>query len=243
MKIKLQLRLSFSEQASESGKGSQVSCFDWFTLGGWDWVLYWRTVHFGDGMAVLHLHRHQLHLGAFDAVLGGDFSARVLDSGLDTGGHCSGRGSQHLSLSLSLGKEGGGARGRGITQNVHDILADGLILYLLCLHHLSVADILRSWSASLCDKDIIASDTVWRWSRGVRCSKLRVGLCSRSSQTGASHQTQTQQLKHGEHEHHLVSSAGSLLHYSSSVDTHTTKYFTQARHLSVILCIFTIFSI
>ena len=51
-------------------------------LGGGDGVLDGGAVHLGDGVAVLHLHRHQLDLGVIYAVLGRHLAARVLHHSL-----------------------------------------------------------------------------------------------------------------------------------------------------------------
>ena len=168
-----------------------MSCLHRLTLGGGDGVLHRGAVHLGDGVAVLHLHRDQLHLGRLDTVLSGHLATRVLHCCLHTGGHCSSRRSQHLGVSISLGEEWSRTR-RSITENVHHILADRFILNLLSLHHLFLTDILSSGSALLGHQHIIGGHTVRSWSRG-EWSKLRVS--SGSSEAGGCQQTQRQKLK------------------------------------------------
>ena len=64
-----------------------VGSLHWLACGLGDLVLYWGAGDLGDGVAVLHLHRHQLDLGVVHAVLGGDLTTGVLDSCLDRVGY------------------------------------------------------------------------------------------------------------------------------------------------------------
>merc|ERR1711955_87698 len=92
-----------------------------------------------------------------------------------------------LSLSLPLMVTSVSNRSGSITQSVHNLLADLLILNLFSSHNLSAAHFLGMRSASLGDQDDISSDTVrsgssvvgdgsHRGSDGVASIDLGIGL-------------------------------------------------------------------
>jgi len=146
-----------------------------------DLVLNISAGHLGDGVAVLHLHGDQLHLGVVHAVLGGHLTAGVLHSGghrvgnsvgnrgnSSNGGNTSSIGETSkvlgISLSLSFTLDNGGGRGsdnsRAITDGVSDLLADLLVLNLLSVYSLLGADILGRGGADLGGEDLLLSHTV-----------------------------------------------------------------------------------
>merc|ERR1712243_217550 len=70
-----------------------------------------------------------------------------------------------------------------ITQSVHNLLADLLILNLLGIHSLSAAHFLRVSSTGLSDQDDIFRCTVWSRSSvvGDRVATIVLGICLRIS--------------------------------------------------------------
>ena len=135
-------------------------------------------------------------------VLGGDLPAGVLHGGRDGVGHGVGGISQELSisiglglrLSLSVGSVGSG----GVTDHVHHVLAERLVLDLLSLHHLGLADVLGPGRAGLGDEDLVAGDTVGgRHSQRPGEPKLRVGLglCCGGGQAGGDDETESEVLQ------------------------------------------------
>merc|ERR1719281_87261 len=77
-----------------------------------DLVLNISAGHLGDGVAVLHLHGDQLHLGVVHAVLGGHLTAGVLHSG----GH-------RVGNSVGGGEDGGN---RGSSDEGGSSVGDGM---------------------------------------------------------------------------------------------------------------------
>ena len=65
------------EREAGSGVGSHVHVtgLHGLALGGGDGVLDRGAVHLGHGVAVLHLHRHQLDLGTFSGPSGSSIPA------------------------------------------------------------------------------------------------------------------------------------------------------------------------
>jgi len=155
-----------------------VGSLNWLAGGLGDLVLYWGAGDLGDGVAVLHLHRHQLDLGVVHAVLGGDLTTGVLDSCLDRVGYsvgywCNSRVSSvaseelrisfSISISLSLAiviSSMSYRSSRSVTQGVNNLLAHLLILNLLSIDNLGVAHILSGRNTGLCDEDLNPGDTV-----------------------------------------------------------------------------------
>jgi len=144
-----------------------------------DLVVDISTGNLGDGVAVLDLNRDKLDLGVVNTVLGGNFTASMLDSGSDgvsnsvgsnwsnsnRGGKRSSNGmgsirmsgkelriSLGLSLSLTLGN--GVVSQRLVTDGVNDFLANLLVLNLLGLNSLSGAHILSRWDTCLGHKNL-----------------------------------------------------------------------------------------
>ena len=98
-------------------------------------------------------------------------------------GHCIG----HYNLLLT------------VTDHIHHVLAEWLVLDLLSLDHLGLADVLGPGRAGLGDEDLVARDTVGsRHSQGAGEPKLRVGLglsCG-GSQAGGDDETEGEVLQY-----------------------------------------------
>jgi hypothetical protein len=132
----------------------------------------------GDDMAVLDLNGDALHLGVVHTVLGGDLTASVLDGGNSGVGHSmSDRGNSMghrgssiaivgppvslsigLSLSLTLVEEVSSRQNGGnwrIAKDVHNILADLLVLNLLGGNGLGGAHILGRGCTGLSCEDLV----------------------------------------------------------------------------------------
>merc|ERR1719242_752240 len=178
-------------------------------LGGGDGVLYGGAVHLGDGVTVLHLHWDQLDLGVVDTVLGGDLAAGVLHGGLHRVSYGVGgvteelsvslRVSLSLSLSLSKAVSVVSWSHRGVTDDVHHVNAERLVLDLLRLDGLCLADVLSPGYAGLSDQQLVARHTVGG-GHGEGCGEPKLGVRIRlrcgGSQGGGDKETQAQILIH-----------------------------------------------
>jgi hypothetical protein len=151
-----------------------------FTGGLGDLIVDIATGHLGDGVAVFNLNRDKLDLGIVNTVLGGHFTASVLDSGGDRVSNSMGsnwsngnRGSKRssdgmtirmsgkelrisfgFSLSLTLTNGVITTNKRGITDGVNDFLANLLVFDLLSVNSLGGANILGRWDTSLGHEDL-----------------------------------------------------------------------------------------
>ena len=84
-----------------------------------------------------------------------------------------------ISLGLSLAEPVMVGSDRSVTDNVHHVDTERLVLNLLCLHHLGLADVLGPGGAGLGDQHLVGGDTVGGGhceGRRGREAKLRVGL-------------------------------------------------------------------
>ena len=125
----------------------------------------------------------------------------MLHGGLHTAGHSGGWGAKELGVSLGRGLSFESEwswwwRGWGITENVHYILAQRLVLNLLSLHDNSVADVLSPGGAGLGHQDLVGGHAVGGGS-GANGAKLGIslGLCSWCSEAATDEQDQSDQLK------------------------------------------------
>merc|ERR1739838_523843 len=142
-----------------------------------DLVVDISTGDLGHGVAGLNLNGDKFDLGVVNTVLGGNFTASVLDSGSDRVSNSvgskrssKGMGSIWMSkvLSISLGfsisltlANGVVSKGmRSITDGVNDFLADLLVFNLFSLDSLCGANILGRWNACLCCQDLDVSFAV-----------------------------------------------------------------------------------
>ena len=103
-----------------------------------------------------------------------------------------------ISLGLPLAEPVMVGSDRSVTDNVHHVDTERLVLNLLCLHHLGLADVLSPGRAGLGDEDLVARHTVGsRHSEGPGEPKLRVGLgLSRGgSQAGGDDETESEVLQ------------------------------------------------
>jgi len=178
--------------SSMGNRGSISGMRDMGSLNGFtgslgDLVVDIGTGDLGHGVAVLNLNGDKFDLGVVNTVLGGNFTASVLDSGSDrvsnsVGSNWSnmnrgnskrsskGMGSIWMSkvLSISLGlsisltlANGVVSKGmRSITDGVNDFLADLLVFNLFSLDSLGGANILGRWNACLCCQDLDVSFAV-----------------------------------------------------------------------------------
>merc|ERR1711970_1207264 len=164
-----------NNRGSMDNRGSMCNMcgFNCFTSCLWYFVLYWGAGDLGDGVTVLHFHRDQLHLGVVNAVLSGDLTASMLHSCLNRVSYSVGyRGCNVMnkvnrsrewsmsnistvvgicfSICLCLPFVKSVVSLRSITDSVHYLLAQLLVLDLLRVHGLLVANILSCGGAGLC---------------------------------------------------------------------------------------------
>merc|ERR1712086_915259 len=133
-----------------------------------DLVVDIGTGDLGHGVAVLNLNGDKFDLGVVNTVLGGNFTASVLDSGSDRVSNSMGSIWMGKVLSISLGfsisltlANGVVSKGmRSITDGVNDFLADLLVFNLFSLDSLCGANILGRWNACLCCQDLDLSFAV-----------------------------------------------------------------------------------
>jgi len=179
--------------------------FNWFAGGLGEWVLDVGASNLGDGVAVLNLDGDNLDLGVVNAVLGGHFTASVLDGGGDgvSNGVGSDRGNgdwssgdvvggigsgEELRIGLSVGLTLGDAvvsnNGGLVADDVGDLLADLLVFNLLGVDGLLGADVFGRGDAGLCHEDFGVSLAVGSGncdgssigSMGVRSSSNELGV-------------------------------------------------------------------
>merc|ERR1712128_151463 len=133
-----------------------------------DLVVDIGTGDLGHGVAVLNLNGDKFDLGVVNTVLGGNFTASMLDSGSDRVSNSVGSNWMSKVLSISLGfsisltlANGVVSKGMGsITDGVNDFLADLLVFNLFSLNSLGGANILGRWNACLCCQDLDVSFAV-----------------------------------------------------------------------------------
>jgi len=174
-------------------------------------VLHILTGDLGDGVTMFYIDRNLLDLRVVHTVLSGDLTASMLHSSSDGVGHSMMNRSdmlchsnvastcmsntvsilgcevQRISLSLSISFRFSLSLAMmirsSITQSVHNLLADLLILNLLGIHSLSAAHFLRVSSTGLSDQDDILRCTVWSRSSvvGDRVATIVLGIRLRIS--------------------------------------------------------------
>jgi len=214
------LSVSVSVSRGSIGSVRHVGGLNSLAGGSWDLVLDWSAGHLGDGVAVLNLNWDKLDLRVINTVLGGDFTASVLDGSLDrvsnsvsNWGNWSNMVSSvsseklRISFGISLGftlaimiSSRCNSGNWGITKGVNNLLADLLVFNLFGFDNLSCANILCRWNTSLCDQNLDIGDTIGsrhHMASMVGCSQeLRIGLsiCV-SSRGGISHGQKARQSK------------------------------------------------
>jgi len=170
-----------------------------------DLVVDIATGDLGHGVAVLNLNGDELDLGVVNAVLGGNLTASMLDSGSDrvsnsvgsNRGNSNGGGKRssdsvgsirmseelRISLSFSLtlinGVVSNSSRSNSglVTDGVNNLLADLLVFNLFGLDSLGVADVLGGGDAGLCHENLNVSLAVSSRDGGmVRSSSDELGI-------------------------------------------------------------------
>jgi len=195
---------SMGNRGSICGVG-HVGGLNLFAGGLGDLVVDIATGNLGHGVAVLNLNGDELDLGVVNAVLGGNLTASMLDSGGDrvsnsvgsNRGNSNGGGKRssdsvgsirmseelRISLSFSLtlinGVVSNSSRSNSglVTDGVNNLLADLLVFNLFGLDSLGVADVLGGRDAGLCHENLNVSLAVSSRDSGmVRSSSDELGI-------------------------------------------------------------------